>query len=116
MLEIPLEAYPNQSLMATLNGQDCSIALYQRNSRLYLDLSMNGSVARRGAVCLPQVEILGNVPGFAGDLVMIDLRTQPERQRPPQWEGLGTRWKLYYLLPAEVLTLREKAAREALHG
>ena len=116
MLEIPLEAYQNQSFMVTLNEQDCSIPLYQRNSRLYLDLSMDGSVVRQGAVCLPQVGIVGDVPGFAGELFMIDLRTQPEKQQPPQWEGLGTRWKLFYFSPEEVLGLRQNAAREALNG
>lgn len=116
MLEIPLEAYQNQSFMVTLKEQDCSLALYQRNSRLYLDLSVDGALVRQGAVCLPQVGILGNVRGFAGELFMVDQRTQPEKQQPPQWEGLGTRWKLYYLLPEEVQTLRENAALEALHG
>ena len=95
MLEIPLEACQNQSFMVTLNEQDCTIALYQRNSRLYLDLSVEGAVVRQGAVCLPQVGIVGEVPGFAGELFMIDLRTQPEKQQPPRWEFPSGRLSLY---------------------
>ena len=116
MIEIPLEPYQNQSLMVTLDDQDCTLALYQRNSRLYLDLSVDSVPVRQGAVCLPQVGIVGDVRGFAGELYMADQRTQPDKQQPPQWEGLGTRWKLYYLSPEEVLTLRENAAQGALNG
>lgn len=116
MLKIPLEACQNQSFMVTLNDQDCAVALYQRKSRLYLDLSVDNAVVRRGAVCLPRKGILGDIRGFSGELYMADQRTHPDKQQPPQWEGLGTRWKLYYLSPEEVRTLRENAAQEALNG
>ncbi|MCH5277765.1 MAG: hypothetical protein J1E80_08030 [Desulfovibrionaceae bacterium] len=119
MLEIPVEAYPNQSCLVTLpdssgSGQNCTVALYQRGERVYLDLNVDGSVVRRGAVCLPRVGIVGDVAGFSGELFIVDSRTQPDAQEPPQWQGLGTRWKLYYLTVDEVNEMRDEAARAAL--
>lgn len=121
MLEIPVEAYPNQSFLVSLPaddgaGQNCAIALYQRGERVYLDLNVDGVTLRQGAVCLPRVGIVGAVTGFSGELFMVDSRTQPDAQRPPQWQGLGSRWKLYYLDAGEVRDIRDEAAQAALQG
>lgn len=121
MLEIPVEACPNQSFLVTLpdssgTGRNCAIALYQRGGRVYLDLAVDGVTLRRGAVCLPRVGIVGDVAGFSGELFVVDSRTQPDAQEPPQWQGLGTRWKLYYLDAGEVTEMRDEAAQAALQG
>lgn len=103
MLEIPIEATPNQSFLCTLGEQDCSIALYQRGRSLYLDMSVGNVVLRQGAMCVPQSGILSAIRGvFQGDLYIADMYSQPEKQQLPQWEGLGTQWRLYYLTPAEL--------------
>lgn len=105
MLEIPLEAVPNQRLLAVLAGQNCTISVYQRGRRMYLDLAGDDKIVRQGAVCLPRVPLLGDVQQFAGQLFFVDMGAQPVRQEPPQWQGLGSRWKLIYLDNEELQTL-----------
>ena len=113
MLEIPLEATPNQSFLITLDDQDCTIALYQRGRRLYLDLTVSGRIVRQGAICEPGVGIPhGGTDAFRGRLYLVDLRSQPGQQAAPQWQGLGDRWRLYWLSPDEVQQVNaEEAAR-----
>lgn len=102
MLIIPLETVPNQRLLVVLAGQNCTISVYQRGRRLYLDLAVDDAVVRQGAICLPRVPLLGDVQQFAGQLYFVDMGTQPGQQEPPQWQGLGSRWKLVYLGRDEV--------------
>ena len=116
MLEIPLEATPNQELLVTLDNQDCTIAVYQRGDNVYLDLSAGNTLVRQGAACLPRVSILGDAAGFSGRLYITDERSQPAEQQPPQWEGLGARWRLYWLTPDEAAALDEAKEAEARNG
>lgn len=117
MLELPLEATPNQELLITLDDQDCVVAVYQRGTRLYLDVAVSGATVRQGAICQAGERILqGATDAFAGQLYFIDERSQPNRQAAPQWEGLGTRWRLYWLSPEEVEALRTAEFEAARNG
>lgn len=117
MLELPLEATPNQEFLIVLGDQDCTIALYQRGARMYLDLAVSGQTVRRGAICQAGEGILqGATDAFAGQLHVVDERSQPDRQAAPQWEGLGTRWRLLWLTPAEVEALKTAEFEAALNG
>lgn len=113
MLEIPLLAVPNQELLVTLNEQDCTLHVYQRNERLYLDLALDGVALRQGAVCLPCVDITAQPYPFSGHLFFTDERSAPDKQQPPQYAGLGTRWFLYYLTPEELAEIRADAEAAA---
>lgn len=117
MLELPLEAIPNQEFLLTLGEQDCTVILYQRGARLYLDLAVGGAIVRRGAICQAGEGILqGAADSFAGQLYFIDERSQPNRQAAPQWQGLGTRWRLLWLAPDEVEALKTAEFEAALNG
>lgn len=117
MLELPLEATPNQEFLVVLGDQDCTIALYQRGARLYLDLAVGGAIVRRGAICQAGERILqGATDAFAGQLYFIDERSQPNRQAAPQWRDLGTRWRLLWLAPDEVEALKTAEFEAALNG
>ena len=101
MLEIPLIQVPNQELLVTLNEQDCTLHIYQRRERVYLDLAMDGVTLRRGAVCLPCVDVVAQPYPFRGHLYWTDELSKPEKQQPPQYTGFGTRYHLYYLTHEE---------------
>lgn len=117
MLELPLEATPNQELLITLDDQDCVVAVYQRGTRLYLDVAVSGQIVRQGAICQPGERIVqGATAAFRGQLYFVDQRAQPDQQAAPQWEGLGTRWRLYWLTPEEVEALRTAEFEAALYG
>ena len=103
MLELPLEATVNQQFLVTLGEQDCTIALCQRGAAMYLDLSAGGVTICRGAICQPGMGIVQRATAaFEGQLYILDERSRPDEQQPPQWQGLGTRWKLCWLTPEEV--------------
>lgn len=117
MLELPLEATPDQEFLITLDDQDCTIAVYQRGARLYLDLAVGGQIVRQGALCQSGEPVLhGATAAFRGQLYFVDHHSQPRRQAAPQWEGLGTRRRLYRLTPDEVEALRKAELEAALYG
>lgn len=90
---IPLLQLPNQKLSVILGGQNCTISLYWRQERLYLDLTCNASVVCKGAVCQDRVDIVQSPSRyFSGSLFFLDL----QGDRPPHWQELGTRYVLAY--------------------
>lgn len=104
MQQIPLSQIPSQTLNIVLAGQNCTLALYWRQERLYLDFSVGAAVICRGAVCQNRADVLqSRSQDFAGTLHFFDL----EGDRPPQWERLHTgtsgRWVLVYVDDGEEL-------------
>lgn len=117
MLEIPLQAWVNQELLVILDDQDCTIAVYQRGQATYLDLSVSGQAVCRGAICQPGMGIIQKANAdFRGQLYFIDERSRPEEQHAPEWQGVGTRWKLYWLSNDEVDELSARDFAAALAG
>lgn len=99
---IPLSQIPAQQFNAVLAGQKCTIALYWRQERLYLDLNVGDTVICQGAICQNRAAIIQLCTRhFAGSLHFFDL----EGKRPPHWEKLHTgsqgRWALVYLEEGE---------------
>ena len=112
MLQIPLLAVPNQQLLVTLGGQDCTIHIYQRGDNLYLDLALDGDPLRYGAACLPGVQIGGDMLPFSGYLIFTDELSKPEKQLPPHYSQLGTRYFLYWFSDEEGEELLAEEAEE----
>lgn len=102
MQEFSLLKVNNQRLLMRLNGQDCAVKLYQRGPRMFLDLEMDGEPLRDGALCLPCVNIIGDCKPFVGAIYCIDATADDDsRQEPPDYHGLGERWRFFYLTPEE---------------
>lgn len=99
MLVIPLQAMPAQSFNVTLNGQACQIALYQKGDNFYIDVSIGSQVIRQGRMVRNATRLIRYAYlGFVGDLIMFDTQGQSD----PTYDGLGARYQLYYLIPAEL--------------
>lgn len=109
MQEIPLRATGNQTLQVVLEGQNCSLRLYTRNlsdgvETLFCDLSIDQDPVFYGCPCLDGLPMpLYAWLGMTGQLVFIDM----EGDEAPRWSGLGSRWKLLYMSPAEANAYRE---------
>ena len=102
MRQIPLSQIPAQTFNVVLADQYCTISLYWRQVRLYLDLSVGTTAVCRGAICQNRVGVLqSKSQDFTGTLHFFDL----EGDSPPQWERLHTgsagRWMLLYLEQGE---------------
>jgi hypothetical protein len=104
MISLSLSAEPSQTLSVTLNAQSCQIAVYRLgvddNVHLYLDLSVAGVPIITGKVCrnLDRMLLGSEYRGFQGDLMFIDTQGDTD----PVYTGLGTRYELLYLSPAEL--------------
>lgn len=109
MQEIPLRATGNQALQVVLEGQNCSLRLYTRSlsdgvETLFCDLSIDQEPVFYGCPCLDGLPMpLYAWLGMTGQLVFIDM----EGDEAPRWSGLGSRWKLLYMSPAEADAYRE---------
>lgn len=100
MLEIPIATTPAQTLTVILNGQDCDIKVYQRDSRVYLDLTSNGEEVFVGNICYDRQNILQSpTTAFLGGLYFMDTIGKYN----PEWSGFGDRYILLYAYPDEEL-------------
>lgn len=99
--EIPLTAVSNQQLNVTLDGQNCTISVYQRDERLFLDLDVGRTPIRRGALCIPYAPVIAGSTTFKGQLYIADVLSPSTAQTTPHYSGLGDRYRLYYLTEAQ---------------
>lgn len=103
MMEIPLITTPAQQLQVILDDQECTISVYQRNQRLYLDLDVDATRIVTGAVCLEGVCVVQRAQAlFKGSLHFVDM----QGRAAPEWAGLGERWRLVYASVGETLPQR----------
>ncbi|MFW5400549.1 hypothetical protein V2A85_12675 [Yersinia sp. 1252 StPb PI] len=97
---ITLENKKSQSIFITLEGQSCLIRIIQRDSSIYMDLTVNGDPILQGVPCLYANKIVRyKYLGFRGDLFFLDN----EGQSDPQWDGLADRFPLYFITEAELV-------------
>lgn len=100
MITIPLQPIPAQAFNVSLDDQPCRIALYQKGSYFYMDLTVNNAAAVQGRMVLNGVWIVRYAYlGLAGDLFMADTMGTDDS---PTYDGLGARYKLYYATPDEI--------------
>lgn len=104
MQQIPLSQIPGQTFNVVLAGQYCTISVYWRQERLYLDLSVGATVVCQGAVCQNRADVLQSKSQyFSGTLHFFDL----DGDSPPRFEKLNTgsagRFVLLYLEDGEEL-------------
>ena len=97
---IPLIAISNQQLNVTLDGQNCTISVYQRDERLYLDLAVGQTLVRQGAICIPYAPIISGATSFRGQLYIVDTLSPATAQGIPHFSELGERFKLYFVTAA----------------
>ena len=99
MQVIPLRAIPAQEFQVVLDGQDCTISLYWRWGRLYLDLTVGAEPVCRGALCQCGAGVT-QFPSvaFSGSLHFWDVLGKLDA---PRYDGLGERFILVYLSAGE---------------
>jgi hypothetical protein len=100
-LIVPTTDTANQSLLLTLNNQSCQINAYQKQTGFFLDLYVDNVLILGGVLCRNQCFLIMNIYlGFVGDLMWVD--TQNQNADPVVGGGIGTRFQLVYLLPADI--------------
>lgn len=99
MLRVPLQAVANQTLAVTLARQNAQITLRQFDGNLYFSLTANGVSIVRTRVCRDRSRILldARYQPFVGDFAFVDTQGTDD----PTFEGLDSRFRLYYLSATE---------------
>lgn len=95
MINIPLQAVPNQTLAVTLNRQSAQIAVRQNGKNIYFGLRSNTTPIIRTKVCRDRNRLLLDVGyrGFIGDFAFVDTQGTDD----PLYTGLGSRFLLFYI-------------------
>lgn len=100
MRTITLSPVKNQIISLSLGENNCTLKLVQRESALYIDVSVDGEVVTQGVPCLYANRIIRyRWLGFPGDLFFMDT----EGQNDPRWDGLGSRYLLFWLEESDIV-------------
>ena len=112
MTELPVTPEPNQEFMIILDGQSCTVNIYQLYGRVYLDLFKDSYPVQTGVRLQPMApSITRACSGFKGNIRVIDTLSTPDTQSDPYYEGLGTRFRVFYLSDDE----EQEIAQHKLH-
>lgn len=99
MIVIPINPVPSQTMSVALNGQACQLSIYQKSTGMFMDVYVSGSPVVLGELCHDRCRIVReSYLGLVGDLVFFDT----EGKIDPDYSGLGDRFILGYLTPAEL--------------
>lgn len=103
MLVVPTQPQPNQQVQCQLNGQACTLNVYQNPFGLFMDVFVGSTQIIAGVICENMNRIVrDSYLGFVGDFVWIDTQAaSPSVAQDPVYTGIGTRFLLLYLFPSE---------------
>lgn len=100
MKTIPLQAVPSQTLSVLLNQQNCQIAVYQKTTGLYFDLSINDAPIVKSVICRDRTRLVRQeYHGFTGEIAFADMLGTND----PDFTGLGGRYVLVYLEQSDLI-------------
>jgi len=121
MLQIPLAAVPSQTLSIVLDGQNCQIAVYQKQpivdeygvaAGLFFDLTVGGVDIINTARCLDRTPILEDRQylGVVGEFMFLDTLATGGgpptfNGQPPYYTGLGSQFVLLYLEASDLTSV-----------
>lgn len=99
---VPLQPIPSQTLQVQLNGQACTLNIFQYAFGLFMSVYVGNNLIIASVICENFVRIVRDAYlGFSGDFVFLDMQGTED----PAYTGLGgssARFQLLYLLPSEV--------------
>jgi hypothetical protein len=97
---IPVQSVPNQGFQATLGSQQVSLAIYQTDYGLFMDVFSNGSTVVQGVICENLNRIVRDAYlGFVGDFCWYDTSGAGD---DPVYTGLGSQFSLIYLEASDI--------------
>lgn len=100
MKTVPLVDTYAQILRVQLGEQSCRLELRQKSTGFYVDLYVDDVPILLGVICRNRVRLVrSDYIGFVGDLAMVDTVGNEDPSSP----GLGTRWLLCYMEPADFI-------------
>lgn len=100
MLTVQAQAVPNQQLQCQLGNQAVTLIIYQTPFAMHMDVLIGADAIVEGVICENGNRIVRDAYlGFTGDFVWFDVQGEGT---DPVYTGIGTRYQLLYLSPAEL--------------
>lgn len=102
---IPLQPFPSQTIQTVLDGDQFQIAVYQKMTGVFVDISVNGVLTNAAVLAVNGVPLMiayWKTP--PGNLLFVDTQGQDD----PEYTGLGARFQLAYLTADEYLSMFPK--------
>lgn len=88
---VPLRAVPSQELTIYIGNQPTKIAVYQKRTGLFIDISVNAVPVVTGVLCRDRTWIIRSAyHGYSGDFSFLDTQGTAD----PEYTGLGSRYVL----------------------
>ena len=102
MQTIPLQPIPNQTLQVQLNGQACTLNVFQYSYGLFCTVMVGATLIVASAICQNQNRIIrDDYLGFSGSLAFVDTQGSTD----PVFTGFGGRYQLIYFDPPDLAAL-----------
>jgi Domain of unknown function (DUF6983) len=102
MLIVPTQPIANQTLQVQLNGQACTLTIFQSNYAMFMTVAIGTALIVSNVPCQNLNRIIRDLYlGFSGDFVFLDTKGTSN----PVYTGLGNRWLLIYLSPTDLANL-----------
>lgn len=99
MQAVPIQPVPSQTFSVILGNQNCTLNIYQKATGLFVDVLVAGVLVIGGVIAENLNRIVrGAYLGFMGDLAFFDTQGKSD----PAYAGLGSRFVLLYLTPADL--------------
>jgi hypothetical protein len=103
---VPLIAVPSQNVKTVLANQIVEVSVYQVRYGMFIDISIAGALEIGGVVCQNGNRIIRSAylnigAAFSGDFAFFDTQGTSD----PTYDGLGTRYQLFYITQAELAAL-----------
>lgn len=99
MQTVAAQAIPNQTMQVQLGNQPVTLNVYQFTFGLFMDVIQGTTKVASCQPCQNRNRIVRYAYlGFAGDFIWVDTQGSDD----PVYTGIGTRWQLIYLSPADL--------------
>lgn len=99
---VPIQPLPNQQVQCQLGGQAVTVNIFQQAYGLYVDVFVGASPIIQGVIAENLNRIVRSTYlGFSGDFVFWDTQGLSD----PVYTGLGARYQLVWIDPADLATL-----------
>jgi hypothetical protein len=104
MLVIPVNPVNAQLLTVTLANQPTQLVITQRPAGIFVDIYVNSALLLAGCIARNAVPMIQDLYfGYEGDLAFYDTQaTTATNGLDPYYTGLGDRFILVYLTPADL--------------
>ena len=102
MQTVPLQSLPNQTVNIQLNGQSCTLNVYQKSTGMFMDVLVNDVLIIGGVICENLNRIVRSLYlGFIGDFAWVDTQGNDD----PYYSQIGVRFYLLYFNASELSPL-----------